>query len=72
MKGEVTEMKKSREMLAHVILSGLTEICAIVVFGALAYYFKHWWIALFSLLYTFTYSERSTVKQENEKENEHE
>ena len=65
-------MKKSREMLAHVILSGITEVCAVLVFGALAYYFNHWWIALFSLLYGFTYKERTTIKQEDKEDSEHE
>jgi len=67
-------MKKRPEMLAHVILSGLTEVCAVLVFGALAYHFKHWWIALFSILYTFTYSEKTTTttKQEDKEDTEHE
>ena len=65
-------MKKSREMLASVILSGVTEVCAVLVFGALAYFFKHWWIALFSLLYTVTYKEKTTTKQEDKEDTEHE
>ena len=67
-------MKKRPEMLAHVILSGLTEMCAVLVFGALAYHFKHWWIALFSILYTFTYKEKTTTttKQEDKEDTEHE
>lgn len=67
-------MKKRPEMLAHVILSGLTEVCAVLVFGALAYHFKHWWIALFSILYTFTYKEKTTTttKQEDKEDTEHE
>ena len=67
-------MKKRPEMLAHVILSGLTEVCAVLVFGALAYHFKHWWIALFSILYTFTYNEKTTTttKQEDKEDTEHE
>lgn len=55
-------------MLAHVILSGIAEVCAVFVFGALAYYFKHWWIALFSILYCFSYNERTTTKQRSKEE----
>lgn len=73
MKGVDYTMKKRPEMLAHVILSGLTEVCAVLVFGALAYHFKHWWIALFSILYTVTYKEETTTtKQEDKEDTEHE
>ena len=41
-------------------LSIVAEIVAIIVFGALAYLFRKWWIALFAILWLKNYSIRQT------------
>ena len=43
-------------MKSHLWLSMVAEIVAIIVFGALAYLFGKWWIALFAMLWIRSYS----------------
>ncbi len=50
------------------IFKGIGLVVAIAVFGFLAYRFDKWWIALFSLLFTFSYSENRTIKENTEED----
>lgn len=43
---------------AAIIMKGLAEIAAIAGFIFLAFKFGHWWIALFSILFCFSDSEK--------------
>ena len=43
-------------MKSHLWVSMVAEIVAIIVFGALAYLFRKWWIALFAMLWIRSYS----------------
>ena len=42
------------ESIIAIVMLGLVEITAIVGFVYLACYFEHWWIALFSILFSFS------------------
>lgn len=43
-------------------LLSLITITAIIVFGALAYLFHHWWIALFSLLFMYSFERKGGIE----------
>ena len=49
-----------------IIMRGAAMVAAIIVFGVLAKEFGRWWIALFSLLYSYSL----TVKEIDDKSKE--
>lgn len=49
---------------AAIVMKGLAEIAAIAGFTFLAFKFGHWWIALFSILFCFSYSENEKEDRE--------
>ena len=53
-----------------IIVRGLALIVAILVFGALAYYFNSWWIALFSILFIFAIQDTKTIKKTGDEDDE--
>lgn len=59
-------MKKDREMTTALVFQGIALICAILVFGGLAYYFNHWWIALFSILFSFSYKQETKSRDKED------
>lgn len=40
-----------RDRTMMILWAIVTEVVAIIVFGFLAWEFKHWWIALFSIVF---------------------
>ena len=55
---------------ALIIVRGLALIVAILVFGALAYFFNSWWIALFSIPFIFTIQDTKTIKKTGDEDDE--
>lgn len=54
------------ELVVLLLIRSLAFIAAILVFGGLAREFHQWWIALFSLLYTFSFEHKIERKRDGD------
>ena len=61
-----------RNVTIMLVVNGITQVAAILTFGALGYHFGHWWIGLFALLFLYNtkVSQKKTYHEGDEEDDE--